>query len=283
MIFAAAAEEAKLEVVTKMAQWFTQPSHHSFFTREHWLTDQAMSWMPNVDVITVNPALFADNYFLVMAPIAQLGLMPLPLGDGLNAPPSNEDIARVAAATLADPAPHIGKSYRPTGPELLSPKDIAGIMAKALGRKVKYMDVPMGMFVKAGILQGYPAFQISQLRHYFEEHKRSALTVNAPNDVVREIGGREPEDFETIARRYAASHPDAVRTWGNKLKAIRFFARLMMMRTPDMDRYGRRQNHASIENAVYSSDSDEWLAAHAGQDEGKTVSLDAARKRVNAA
>ena len=70
---------------------------------------------------------------LVMAPIAQLGLMPLPLGDGLNAPPSNEDIARVAAAMLADPAPHIGKSYRPTGPELLSPKDIAGIMAKETG------------------------------------------------------------------------------------------------------------------------------------------------------
>jgi hypothetical protein len=28
--------------------------------------------------------------------------------------------------------------------------------------------------------------------------------VGAPTDVVREIGGREPEDFETIVRRYLA-------------------------------------------------------------------------------
>ena len=251
-----------------MAQWFTQPSHPSFFTREHWLTDQAMTWMPHVDVITVNPGLFAENYFLVMAPIAQLGIMPLPLGDGLNAPPSNEDIARVISGTLADPAPHIGRSYRPTGPALLSPENIAGIMTKALGRNVKYMDVPMGMFVKAGILQGYPTFQISQLRHYFQEHRLNALSVNAPNDVVREIGGREPEDFETIAGRYVATHPDAVRSLGNKIKALGFFARLMMTPTPDMDTYERGQNHPFIENPVLSSESGEWLASHDAQDMG---------------
>jgi len=43
--------------------------------------------------------------------------------DSRNAPPSNEDIARVAVAALMDPARHAGKSYRPTGPELLGAEE----------------------------------------------------------------------------------------------------------------------------------------------------------------
>ena len=39
--------------------------------------------------------------------------------------PSTEDIARVIVGALADPTHHLGKTYRPTGPERLSPEDIA--------------------------------------------------------------------------------------------------------------------------------------------------------------
>ena len=273
MIFASAADEARLEVVTNLTQWFAQPIHPSFVTREHWLADQVMAWMPNVDVITVNPALFADNYFLVLAPIAQLGIMPLPLGDGLNAPPSNEDIARVVVGTLTDPAPHIGKTYRPTGPSLLSPQEIARIFSKVLGRKVTYRNIPTSMFLKAGIAQGFPAFQVAQLGSYLEEHQRTALTVNAPNDTVREVGGSEPEDFETIARRYIAERPEAIQSLGNKLKAIWFFAKMLLTPALHMEKYERQQNRPSIANTVYSSDSEEWHASHDKQNVAFSVPL----------
>jgi NAD(P)H dehydrogenase (quinone) len=262
MVFAIAATEAKLEVVTKMTQWFSQPSHPSVVTREHWLADQVIPWMPNVDVITINPGLFADYYFLVLAPIAQLGIMPMPLGEGLNAPPSNEDIARVVVGTLIDPAPHIGKSYRPTGPKLLSPYDTADIFSKVLGRKVKYLNVPHKMFLKAATAQGYPASEISQVRYYNEEHQRSALAINAPTDAVLKIGGREPEGFETIARRTLAERPEAVSSFSNKMKAFGFFARMLMTPTPNMEKYEQQQNHVLIKNPVYSSNSREWLSKH---------------------
>lgn len=271
MIFATAANEAKLEVVTNLTQWFSNPIHPSFYTREHWLTDQVMSWMPNVDVITVNPALFADNYFQVLEMIAQLGMMPFPIGDSLNAPPSNEDIARVAVGTLINPKPHVGKSYRPTGPALLSPQDMVEVFSKVLNKKVKYMDVSQSMFLKAMSAQGFPAFAISQFRHYLEEHKRTALTVNAPNNVVRDIGGREPEDFETIARRYITERPEAVQLFGNKLKAILFFVKILMTPTPDMNKYEQQQNHPSIMNPVYSSDSDAWLTEHGKSSETSVI------------
>ena len=106
-------------------------------------------WMPSVDVVHINPGLFAFMYLLGLPAIAHLGILMAPFGVGRNAPPSNEDIARVAVGVLSDPEPHIGKSYRPTGPELLSSGEIAEILTHVVGRKVKYQDASMKMFSKA--------------------------------------------------------------------------------------------------------------------------------------
>ena len=85
-------------------------------------------------------------------------MLPGPWGDGRNAPPSNEDIGRVAAGVLADPTPHIGKCYRPTGPELLAPRDIAEILTGVVSRTVKYQEVTLKMFLKAATAQGVSPF-----------------------------------------------------------------------------------------------------------------------------
>ncbi len=54
---------------------------------------------------------------------------------------------------MADPANHIGKTYRPTGPELISPQDVAEILGHVLGRKVSYKDVPFATFSKAAVVR----------------------------------------------------------------------------------------------------------------------------------
>jgi len=58
-------------------------------------------------------------YLVTIGLAAHLGIFPWIYGDSRNAPPSNEDIARLAVAALMDPGRHAGKTYRPTGPELL--------------------------------------------------------------------------------------------------------------------------------------------------------------------
>ena len=75
--------------------------------------------MPGVAHTIVSPGFFADAYLVTIGSAAHLGVFPWIYGNSRNAPPSNEDIARVAVAALMDPARHAGKSYRPTGPELL--------------------------------------------------------------------------------------------------------------------------------------------------------------------
>jgi hypothetical protein len=94
MLFAIAAEQAKLEVVAWMSGWNPHPMHPSAFTREHWITNQIVRWMPSVDTIHVNPGIFAYVYFLGLGAIVHFGMLMLPFGEGLNAPPSNEDIGR---------------------------------------------------------------------------------------------------------------------------------------------------------------------------------------------
>ena len=172
--FAVAAQAAKLEVVVMMGQWLSPPQHPSFATRVINLMDSILSWMPDVGVVTINPGWFADNYMAVLEPIAQLGLMPIPLGQGLNPPPSNEDIARVVVGALINPAPHIGKTYRPTGPKLLSPEEIANTFARVLNRPVKYIDISEKMFLKALRVQEFSPFLQAQMRHYAEEYRRNA-------------------------------------------------------------------------------------------------------------
>ena len=121
-LFAAIAEEKRLEVVVSMSQWLADPGHLSAQTRAAWLADRVFDWMATVGSITVNAGFFAETYTYTLDSVAQFGVLTLPFGEGLNAPPSNEDIAAVAAALLVDPEPHLGRSYRPHRPGVGQPQ-----------------------------------------------------------------------------------------------------------------------------------------------------------------
>jgi uncharacterized protein YbjT (DUF2867 family) len=147
--FAIAAQEAKLEAIVSLGQWLASPIHPSLTTRQAWLADQVFSLIPGVAHVRVNPGYFADNYLRLIGYAAHLGVLPTITGDSKDAPPSNEDIARVVAAVLLDPDKHAGKQYRPTGPALLSAADMAEVLSRVLGRRVRRVDLPWWMFLKA--------------------------------------------------------------------------------------------------------------------------------------
>ncbi len=262
MLFAIAAEEAKLEVVALMSGWNPHSTHPSIVTREHWIANQLYRWMPSVDVIHINPGIFAFLYLLGLPAIKHFGMLVAPFGNGKNAPPSNEDIARVAVGVLANPGPHVGKSYRPTGPELLSPHDIAGILTNVTGRKVKYKDSSMKMFAKAAKALGASEFEIAQIRYYAEEIRHGAYETGAPTDHVERITGRKPESFESIARRYLDNpsliHPRFSK--GGKLAAFAFMFRMLLSRVPNFDQWEREKGFPVLNEPVLAHESEEWRA-----------------------
>ncbi len=259
--FAAAARQAKLEAVVGLSQWLASPSHPSLATRQSWLVDNMFSMLPGVEHTIVNPGFFADNYLRLIGFAAHLGIFPMPTGNSLNAPPSNEDIARVAVAALIEPGRHAGKTYRPTGPALLSARDMAETLGRVLGRRVHHIDMPMWMFLKAMRALGISAFEQSGVRRYIEDHKRGAFEVGAPTNHVLEVTGRAPEDFETIARRYAAL-PEARRTLGNKLRALGDFMRIGLTPAYNLHRYEREQHHPIPAHPELAAASSTWRKEH---------------------
>ena len=219
--FAVAARDAKIESIVQMSQWTSSASHPANLTRQTWLIDRTFSMIPGVAHIIFNPGMFADNFLRVIDFAALLGLFPKIMGDGKSAPISNEDMAKAAAALLmADPAQHAGKSYRPTGPELLSGDEMARIVAKVVGHGVVPLNLPTWLFLKVARQQKVDPFQIQALLKYAEDLKQGTFSyLGGVTDVMRELTGRPAESFETTARRYAAM-PFAQQTLANRLKAF---------------------------------------------------------------
>lgn len=267
-VFAVAAHENRIEHIVTLSQWLSQPEHPSLLTREVFLNDRILALLPDATLTTINVGWFADNYFMVLEPAAQLGLWTMPLGDGdqaKNAPPSNADIAAVAAGALADPANHDGKTYRPTGPALVSPNDIAAAMGRALGRKVRYLDIPEAMFLKALAALRPANFSedaVSQLQLYADEYRRGTFAVGGPSDAVEKVGGRKAEDIDTIARRVVAERPEARRSFGNTSRAVLNFMKILATPKPDTAAIVRRKGHVLLDGPQLCQDNAEWRASH---------------------
>lgn len=274
VMFAIAANENKLEMVAVMSQWLADPTSASTMTRDMWLADSVFSWMPDVPRVTVNPGWFADNYRMVGYDLmAQTGLMIGPFGDGQNAPPSNEDIARVIVGTLIEPAPHLGKTYRPTGPHLLSPQNLADTYGKVLGRKIRYIDFPAWISVKAIRSVEPHDYQLVQVLTYIDDYKRNAFGIGAPTSAVLEVSGQAPEDFETIARRYLTAAPNIKRGLTELSRTVLGLVTVML--TPGVQRasYLKRHDIPHSENAQAAVDSVEWRATHGTTKSGDGLSL----------
>ena len=264
-VFAAVAAEQGLESVVAMSQWLSNPNHPAPHTRETWLADQMLALLPKTDVTTINVGFFADNEMATLPFAAQFGLLMLPYGAGQNAPPSNEDIARVAAEILARPEGHAGKTYRPTGPKLLSPQDIAAIFSKVLGRKVRYIDAPIGIMSKVMQGMGYSDYFIAHFQQYTLDYKDGAFAVNGPTDVVRTITGREPEDYETITRRYAEKTPESRRSPMTLLKYMALLNLWMLRPGPKTARHLRIGEFSDPKHVAISANSTEWRKGHERQ------------------
>jgi NAD(P)H dehydrogenase (quinone) len=263
--FAVAARDAGVEAVAVLGQWLQNPEHPALITRHHWLIDRLFALLPDTAHIAVDPGFFADNYLQFVPFAIQLGVFPVPTGGRRNAPPSNEDIARVAVAALLDPHRHDGRAYRPTGPKLLSGADMADAVGEALGRRVRHMDSPPWMSVRALHVfrkqMGADSFYESGFRHFLPENALGTWEIGAPTTHVRDVAGVEPEDFLTIARRYVNAAGNR-RTPATVLRQIGRLMLVGLVPKPRLDRFDRLQQHPQPAQPRFSGESIVWRNEH---------------------
>ncbi|MFD9279400.1 NmrA family NAD(P)-binding protein [Streptomyces mirabilis] len=131
--------------VSQMTATSTGESHQQ---RLHWLSEQVLNWS-GLPVVHIRPTAFLDNpLFTTLAArsIRENGTIALPFGTGRTSPIAVDDVARVVATVLRDPAPHIGHVYELTGPRTVDMTEVAEEFSRALGRPVSYVDVPLGQW-----------------------------------------------------------------------------------------------------------------------------------------
>jgi uncharacterized protein YbjT (DUF2867 family) len=129
------------------------------------------------------------------------GVIAVPTADGSEAFIDAEDIAAVAAGTLANPDAHAGAAYALTGPEAMTVSDAAEVIAEVTGKPIKHDNIDRDVWIEASVAAGVPAEYGEMLRIVTETI--ASGKGSRPNDNVERITGAPPTKFAEFARRTA--------------------------------------------------------------------------------
>jgi uncharacterized protein YbjT (DUF2867 family) len=208
VIMATVARELGVDALVNMSQMTvsqmsiqnTTPSPQQ---RQHWLSEQALAWS-GLPVVTIRPTVFLDGFFLLLvAPtVRDRSRIELPFGLGKTSPVAAADVARVVAAVLADPRPHLGRIYELTGPRSQDLHGIAREYSDALNREITYIDIPHADWTRELAKVGFPEHTTRHLETMAELHRAGRYDRTA--DGVEQVTGRPAMSV----REFVSLHDD---------------------------------------------------------------------------
>jgi uncharacterized protein YbjT (DUF2867 family) len=169
----------------------------------HWLSEQALSWS-GLPVVTVRPTVFLEGFFLQLAApgVRSSDALALPFGDGKTSPVSAIDVARAVAVILDDPAPHIGQIYDLTGPESAGLDHYARVFSEALGRTIRYRDVPTPAWTEGLRQARYPEHVVRHLSAMAELTRQGRY--DRMTDTLSKLTGEAPMSMRDFVKLHAA-------------------------------------------------------------------------------
>ena len=151
----------------------------------------------------VRPTVFLEGFFLIFTSdsVREANQIRLPFGEGKTSPIAAEDVARVVAALLTDPQPHIGKIYHLTGPQSENMHFYAQEYSKALGRTITFQDIPVEPWRDALLARGLPAHLVHHLATMADLHR--AGRYDRMSDDVFTLTGQGPQSLQECVRKNA--------------------------------------------------------------------------------
>jgi len=187
--------------VSQMSVTETTPSPQH---KLQWLSEQALNWS-GLPVVHVRPTVFLEGFFLTLTPdsVRESNQIRLPFGEGKTSPVAAEDVARVIAALLANPQPHIGKIYHLTGPQSENMHFYAQEYSKALGRTITYQDIPVEPWRDVLLKLSLPVHVVNHLTAMADLHRAGRF--DRMSDDVRGLTGHGPQSVQEFIRKNAAT------------------------------------------------------------------------------
>ena len=209
-VCAVALERGHLDVIVNMSQMTVSQmtltsTGESRQHRLHWLAEHVLNWS-GLPVIHVRPTVFLDNPLLTFLPkqaVRDRGVLALPFGSGRTSPIAADDVARVVAALLRDPADRIGQVYELTGPEVLDSNGLAEQYSRALKRPITAEGVPPDEWERDVLAKAGLPDHVNQHIATMARLHREGRYDRASGD-VEQITGQPAQTVE----QYVASNPD---------------------------------------------------------------------------
>ncbi len=156
----------------------------------------------------LNYTLLRNNFymqnFLMLAPaIAGTGRFGSSAGTGKVGLVDTRDVAAVAADVAVAPGPHAGRTYRLTGPELLTYADVAQVLSTLLARPITFDELTVEEEKRAMMRAGVPEPVAAMNAHavsLIAEGEAAWLS-----DDVSTILGRSARTFEQFVIDHAVT------------------------------------------------------------------------------
>src|SRR6476646_1835814 len=177
----------------------TSPQH-----KLQWLSEQALNWS-GLPIVHVRPTVFLEGFFLNFTSdsVKESNQIRLPFGDGKTSPVAAEDVARVVAALLVDPQPHIGKIYHLTGPQSENMYFYAQEYSKALDPTITFQDIPVEPWRDGLLKLGLPVHLVNHLAT-MADLQRAGRYDGESHDVLK-LTGQGPMTVQEFVRKNAAA------------------------------------------------------------------------------
>ncbi len=171
--------------------------------KQEWLAQQMLHWS-GLPVVYVRPTAFLEMFLLQAAKgIREENVIRMPFADGRTSPIAAADAGAAAASVLANPEAHIGKVYDLTGPQSLTMTELAQEFSHALGRTIRYVDVPPEIWEAKLREARLPAHLVAHLVTMGQLHRDNRY--DRMTDTFQQLVGRAPLSAAEFVRGHAAA------------------------------------------------------------------------------
>ena len=149
----------------------------------------------------LRPGPFMQNTLNFAPSVVDDGVFRGAWGDGRMGYVDVRDVATAAVKVLLEEG-YEGRAYELTGPEALSPTDVASKLSAATGTSIRYVDVPgegvRQVMLERGLSDWFAGAMVEVM-----DHTRQGAADHLSDD-VRDLTGRPPRSYDEFATEHAS-------------------------------------------------------------------------------
>lgn len=195
--FVDAAARAGVQHVVYTSFLGASPTAVFTLARDHWYTEE------HIRASGMAYTFLRDSFYLDFLPMlaGEDGVIRGPAGQGRLGAVAREDVARVAAVVLQDPASHAGQTYELTGREALSIPEAIEVIREVTGRDLAYVDETVPEAYESRRVYDAPDWEVhAWVSTYTAIAQGELATVT---DTVERLTGRPPLTLRELLSQQA--------------------------------------------------------------------------------